>query len=45
MKLKLAKLQKFDQKEQKIIAKGLDRYKTVNEVLHYHKLLFISKII
>lgn len=45
MKLGLAKLQKLDQKAQKIRVKGLNGYKKVYKVLHYQKIPFIPKII
>ena len=35
MKLSLAKLQKSDNKIQKIKAKSLDKYKNVNKLLHH----------
>ena len=45
MRLRLAKLQKSDEKAWKIRAEGMDRYKDVNRVLHPQKLPFVLKII
>ena len=45
MSVRLAELQKSDDKIQKIRVKGLDKYKEIKEILHYQGLLFLSKII
>ena len=47
MRLKLAELQESDIETEKIRAKelkkGLDKYVNVNKVVHYQRLLFLSK--
>ena len=45
MRLRLAELQKSDEKARKIKAKGLDRYKDVDGVLHHQGLPFVPEII
>ena len=45
MSLRLAKLQKSDNKAWKIQAEGLDEYKDVDRVMHHQGLAFISEII
>ena len=45
MRLKLAELQKSEDKAQKIRIKSLDKYKNIDRVLHYQELLFVSEII
>ena len=45
IKLRPDKLQKSDEKTQKIKVKSLKRYKDIDKVLYYQKLPFILKII
>ena len=44
--MRLSKLQESDKKSRRIRTESLrDRYKKVNEVLHYQRLLFVPEII
>ena len=44
MSLQLVKLQESDEETRKIRAKGLNRYKKIDKVLHHQKPLFVSEI-
>ena len=45
MSLRLLELQESDKEIRKIRAKGLSRYKEINEILHHQELLFVLEII